>query len=129
AGSPLWQAGKVIMHPGSFWFVGSPDRWANLNFNLSFVPYPVSDTYTGDYVSPVSGVAVYNIASGMSEAKEELVFQVWNEIQLWKTDQQFKNEFETTLMQRFNDEASIEAFLRSEEHTSELQSREKLVCR
>jgi len=111
AGSPLWQAGKVIMHPGSFWFVGSPDRWANLNFNLSFVPYPVSDTYTGDYVSPVSGVAVYNIASGMSEAKEELVFQVWNEIQLWKTDQQFKNEFETTLMQRFNDEASIEAFL------------------
>ena len=41
AGSPSWQAGKVLMHPGSFWFLGYPDRWGGLNFKLSFVPYPM----------------------------------------------------------------------------------------
>src|SRR5690606_4788999 len=111
AGSAQWQAGKVLMHPGSFWFLNAENRWKNLAFNLGFVPFPVSNTYTGEYVSPISGVAVFNLASGLSAAKEELAFQVWNEIQMWKTDEEFRDEFEVTLIQRFNDEASIEAYL------------------
>ena len=116
AGSPLWQSGKVIMHPGSFWFLNAENRWKNLAFDLGFVPYPKSDTYMigtnpGPYVSPISGVAVYTLASGLSPAKEELAFQVWNEIQLWKTDEEFKDEFETTLIKRLNDDASIAAYL------------------
>src|SRR5690606_2091134 len=93
AGSPLWQAGKVLMHPGSFWFLNADNRWKGLAFDLGFVPYPSSDTYTGDYVSPIGGVAVYTLSSGLSEAKEALAFQVWNEIQLWKTDTELENEF------------------------------------
>ncbi|WP_441361569.1 extracellular solute-binding protein [Acholeplasma laidlawii] len=60
-GSPLWQSGKVVMHPGSFWFLNAENRWKNLAFDLGFVPYPSSDTYTGDYVSPIGGVAVYTL--------------------------------------------------------------------
>lgn len=111
AGSPLWQAGKVVIHPGSFWFLNAENRWGNLAFDLGFVPYPANDTYTGDYVSPIGGVAVYTLASGLSETKEALAFQVWNEIQLWKTSEELEMEFYATLVQRFNDEASIDAYL------------------
>lgn len=111
AGSPLWQSGKVVMHPGSFWFLNAENRWKNLAFDLGFVPYPSSDTYTGNYVSPIGGVAVYTLSSGLSPAKEALAFQVWNEIQMWKTDTEFSDEFYATLVQRFNDEASIDAYL------------------
>lgn len=111
AGSPLWQSGKVVIHPGSFWFLNAENRWKNLAFDLGFVPYPSSDTYTGDYVSPIGGVAVYTLASGLSETKEALAFQVWNEIQMWKTNTELSDEFYATLVQRFNDEASIDAYL------------------
>ena len=118
AGSPLWQAGKVLMHPGSFWFLNADNRWKGLAFDLGFVPYPSSDTYTGDYVSPIGGVAVYTLSSGLSEAKEALAFQVWNEIQLWKTDTELENEFYATLVQRFDDENSIDAYLSIFDKTS-----------
>lgn len=111
AGSALWQAGKVALHPGSFWFLNADNRWAKLNFDIGYVPYPVSDTYTGEYVSPISGVAVYTLASGLSAEKEALAFQVWNEIQMWKTDEELSTEFHATLIQRFNDSASIDAYL------------------
>jgi maltose-binding protein MalE len=111
AGSPLWQAGKVVIHPGSLWFLNAENRWGNLAFDLGYVPYPSNDTYSGDYVSPIGGVAVYTLASGLGEAKEALAFRVWNEIQLWKTDAEIELEFYATLVQRFNDEASIDAYL------------------
>jgi maltose-binding protein MalE len=114
AGSPLWQTGKVAMHPGSLWFVTADNRWGGLAFELGFVPYPMSDAFKtsgGQYVSPVSGVAVYNVASGMTPEKEELVFQVWNELQLWKTEQELQDEFELTLLTKFDDELYVEAYL------------------
>ncbi len=111
AGSPLWQTGKVALHPGSLWFINADNRWGNLQFELGFVPYPSNDTYTGDYASPVSGVAIYNIASGMTPERESLVFQVWNELQLWKTEQELKDEFELTLLTRFDEEIYVEAYL------------------
>lgn len=111
AGSPLWNAGKVLIHPGSFWFLNAENRWGNLAFDLGFVPYPSNDTYSGDYVSPIGGVAVYTLSSGLSAAKEALAYQVWNEIQLWKTSTELSNEFYATLVQRLNDEASIDAYL------------------
>ncbi|WIF88750.2 extracellular solute-binding protein [Acholeplasma laidlawii] len=111
SGSPLWQSGKVVMHPGSYWFLNAENRWKGLEFDLGFVPYPSSDTYSGQYVSPISGVAVYTLSSGLGKDKEALAFQVWNEIQLWKNDVEFENEFRDTLIKRFNDEASIDAYL------------------
>ena len=111
SGSTAWQAGKVAMHPGSLWFVNSDVRWGGLSFELGFVPFPVADDYTGDYTSPVSGVAMMSIASGMEAEREELVFQVWNEIQLWKTEAEAIEAFETTLLTKFDDEIYIEAYL------------------
>ncbi|MDO9628843.1 MAG: extracellular solute-binding protein [Acholeplasmataceae bacterium] len=111
AGSPQWQAGKVAMHPGNLWFVNAENRWGGLAFELGFVPFPRSNTYTGDYVSPVAGVAVYHIASGMTPAKEALVFQVWNELQIWQTDAQMELSFELSLMTKFDQEKYVEAYL------------------
>jgi maltose-binding protein MalE len=111
AGSPLWQTGKVALHPGSLWFINADNRWGGLEFELGYVPYPSADDYTGGYLSPISGVAIYNIASGMTPEREELVFQVWNELQLWKTEQELQDEFELTLLTRFDDELYVNAYL------------------
>lgn len=111
SGSPLWQAGKVAIHPGHLWFVNADNRWGGLSFELGFVPYPMADSFTGEYVSPISGVAIYNVASGMTAEREELVFQVWNELQLWKTEQELADDFELTLLTKFDDELYVEAYL------------------
>jgi len=111
AGSPEWMAGKVAIHPGSLWFVNADNRWGNIAFELGFVPYPRSDSYIGDYQSPVSGVAIYHIASGMTPEKEALVFEVWNALQLWKTETQLRDAFELSLLTKFDDEIYVEAYL------------------
>ncbi len=111
AGSPEWQTGKVAMYPGSLWFMTADNRWGTLAFEIGFVPYPAADDYTGEYASPISAEAVYSIASGMTPEREELVFQVWNELQLWKTDQEALDDFELILMTKFDDELYIEAYL------------------
>lgn len=114
SGSLEWAAGKVLLHPGETWFVNANNRWNNLSFDLGFVPYPVSDSYqtTGkEYISPVSSLSVYNLASGLSAKKEELAFRVWNELQLWQTEEEFKSEFEINLNSIFKDSKSIEAYM------------------
>lgn len=111
AGSPEWMAGKVAVYPGSLWFINADNRWGGLPFELGFVPYPVADDFTGDYVSAVSGVALMTVASGMSAEREELVFQVWNELQLWKTGSELTDSFELSLLTKFDDELYIEAYL------------------
>jgi len=111
AGSPQWQAGKVAMHPGNLWFVNADNRWGSLTFELGFVPYPKSPTFSGDYVSPVSGVAMYSIASGMTPARQELVFRVWNELQLWKTEAQYELDFELSLITKFDKQIYIDAYM------------------
>jgi len=111
AGSPEWMAGKVAMHPGSLWFVNASNRWGGLPFELGFVPYPSEDDFTGEYVSPVSGVAIMSVASGMTPEREELVFQVWNSIQLWKTNEELTEAFELTLLTKFDEDIYVEAYL------------------
>lgn len=111
AGSALWMAGRVAIHPGSLWFVNADNRWGNISFELGYVPYPRSDTYNGQYASPISGVAVYSIASGMTPEREALVFEVWNELQLWKTEEELRDDFEITLMTRFDKEVYVEAYM------------------
>ncbi len=111
SGSPLWQSGKVAIHPGHLWFVNAENRWGNLTFELGFVPYPRNSSYTGEYLSPISGVAIYNIASGMTAEKEALAFQVWNELQIWKTDEELKDDFELSLLTKFDNEIFVEAYL------------------
>lgn len=111
AGSPEWQTGKVAVHPGSLWFINSANRWGGLPFELGFVPYPVADDFTGDYTSSISGVAVMTVASGMSAEREELVFTVWNELQLWKSPTQEAFAFELSLVTKFDDQLSIDAYM------------------
>ncbi|WP_026391560.1 ABC transporter substrate-binding protein [Haploplasma modicum] len=111
AGSPEWQAGRVLMHPGAFWFLNAPNRWGTLNFNLGYVPYPVSDSYKGKYVTPISGEAVYNIANQEDKAKQELAFQVWNELQLWRSNAEGTREFKAVLKSRLREDIYVDAFL------------------
>lgn len=111
AGSPEWQSGKVAMHPGNLWFVNAENRWGNLTFELGFVPYPKAPNFTGNYVSPVSGVAMYSVASGMTKEREELVFRVWNELQLWKTEAQYESDFELSLITKFDKQIYIDAYM------------------
>lgn len=118
AGSYLWQSGNVLMHPGNFSFVSAQNRWLNIGFEMGFVPYPTSDTFKGEYSSEILGINVYNIASGLTKEKEELVFRVWNELQNWKTDEKLKEEHKTYLSNKLSHEASIEAMLSIYDKTS-----------
>jgi maltose-binding protein MalE len=111
AGSSLWLSGKVAMHPGSLWFVTADNRWGQIEFELGFVPYPVADDYDDEYQTPISGVALMTIASGMTPEKEELVFKVWNELQIWRTDQEAADAFELTLLTKFDEQKYIDAYI------------------
>lgn len=112
AGSPAWQAGKVAIHPGSLWFINASNRWGgSIEFEIGFVPYPVADSYTGEYVSPISGVALMTLASGMDPEREELVFEVWNALQLWKTPTEAATDFALTLLTKFDDQLYIDAYM------------------
>jgi fructooligosaccharide transport system substrate-binding protein len=111
SGSPLWMGGKVAMHPGDLWFLSADNRWGTIPFELGFVPYPVADDYTDEYTSPISGVAIMSIASGMTSEKEELVFRVWNALQIWKTNQQTDEDFELTLLTKFDKQKYVDAYL------------------
>ncbi len=51
------------------------------------------------------------VASGMDAEREELVFQVWNELQLWKTDEELADAFELTLLTKFDEDIYVEAYL------------------
>jgi fructooligosaccharide transport system substrate-binding protein len=111
SGSPSWMAGKVAMHPGQFWFINADNRWGGLSFELGFVPYPMADEYDGPYVSPVSGVALYHVASGMTAEREALVFEVWNALQLWKSESELETEFEISLLTRFDQQNYVDAYM------------------
>lgn len=111
-GSAEWQAGKVLMHPGDLWFVKAPNRWGNLGFELGFVPYPMSDTYEGEYLSPIYGTSVAYLAAGHSAERRELAFKVWNAVQIWETEGITPEEgFRDTLMTRFEDELYVDAYM------------------
>mgnify|MGYP000368569013 CR=1 FL=1 len=111
AGSPQWINGKVALHPGSLWFINASNRWGGLPFELGFVPYPVADDFSGEYVSPVGGVALMTVASGMTPEREELVFKVWNALQIWLTDEEAAEAFELSLLTKFDDELYITAYM------------------
>lgn len=111
AGSPMWQSGKVALHPGSLWFVTADNRWGTIPFELGFVPYPVADDYTDEYVTPISGLAIMSLASGMEPEREELVFTVWNALQLWKTDAEEATDFEMTLLTKFDKQIYVDAYM------------------
>lgn len=110
-GSAEWQAGKVLMHPGDLWFLRADNRWGKLGFKLGFVPYPKSDTYEGEYLSPVYGSSVAYLASGHPADKRELTFKVWNEIQIWESELDPEEAFRLSLARSFNDELYIDAYM------------------
>ncbi len=111
SGSSLWQTGRVAMHPGNLWFLTADNRWGNVEFEIGFVPYPVADDFDGDYITPISGVTHYALASGMTPEREELVFEVWNALQVWRDEAELRDEFELTLLGRFDEEIYVEAYM------------------
>lgn len=115
AGSVEWKTGKVIFHPGEFWFVNADNRWkGNLNFELGFVPYPMSDAYkaTGKpYRSPVQGPSLPVMAGGLTQERKELVFKVWWDMQRRVPKEQAEAEYRILLESRFNKTIYVDAFL------------------
>lgn len=110
-GSPEWQGGKVLMHPGDLWFVKSVNRWGNLGFELGFVPYPMADDYTGEYLSPVYGSSVSYLSNGHTDTKSRLAFNVWNALQIWETEYTPEEGFRISLEDKFNNELYIDAYM------------------
>ncbi len=117
AGSQDWRSGKVIFHPGHFWFITADNRWGGkgdnkvINFELGFVPYPVSDSYSGPYRSPVYGPSFPVMADGISQERKELVFKVWWDLQRKVPKEQAELEFRALLAERFAKEIYIQAYL------------------
>lgn len=112
AGSPAWQSGKVLVHPGQLWFIKADNRWGkSIQFELGFVPYPIADTYTGEYKSPIFGPSINLLSSGMTAEREKLAFDVWCEIQRWPTEEELKEEFRMNLINKFEKEIYINAYM------------------
>lgn len=115
AGSANWLSGKVLFHPGHFWFVASNDRWGtNINFELGFVPFPMSDAYIaegGQYRSPIYGPSFPVMAAGMTAQRKELVFKVWWDMQRVVPQEQGIEEFTNLLKQRFAKDNYVDAYL------------------
>ncbi len=115
AGSVEWKTGKVIFHPGEFWFVNADNRWkGNLNFELGFVPYPMSDAYKASgkpYRSPVQGPSLPVMAGGMTQERKELVFKVWWDMQRRIPKEQAQAEYRILLESRFEKTIYVDAFL------------------
>lgn len=110
-GSAEWQAGKVLMHPGDLWFIKADNRWGKLGFELGFVPYPMSDTFEGEYLSPIYGSSVAYLAAGHSLDKTELTFKVWNDIQIWEGELDPEEAYRLSLADKFDDEIYIDAYM------------------
>lgn len=118
SGSEAWQAGDVLFHPGSLWFVKATNRWGNAEFvkegNIGVVPYPMP---TGKfdkekYKTPLGGEAIYTVATNAKDpAKEELAFEVWNKLQLWKTDEELETAFGLTLANIFAEQKHADVYL------------------
>lgn len=120
AGSVEWKSGKVLFHPGHFWFLGASNRWGGegdkkaLNFKLGFVPFPMNDEYKangGEYRSPVYGPSFPVMAGGLTQQKKELVFNVWYDLQRWVSKEQGEREFKNILKERLEGDNYVDAYL------------------
>lgn len=115
AGSVDWLSGKVIFHPGHFWFINADNRWgSNINFELGFVPFPMSDAYkaaNGTYRSPIYGPSFPVMGAGMTAQRKELVFKVWWDMQRRTTEEQGIEEFTNLLKERLEKDNYVEAYL------------------
>lgn len=107
AGSAEWRGGRVVMHPGDLWFITAENRWGPVSFELGFVPYPMGDDYRGEYKSPIYGVSMAMLSSGMSAARAKLVLDVWIDLQIWDEG----TDFETYLLTKFDDQRYVDAYL------------------
>lgn len=115
SGSAEWQAGKVIFHPGHFWFLGATNRWKDvLKFEVGFVPWPMSDAYiasNGVYRSPIYGPSFPVMANGLTTERKALAFKAWHMVQRRVPQEQALEEFEALLRQRFDKDNYVEAYL------------------
>ena len=114
-GSVEWKTGKVIFHPGHFWFIKADNRWGGvLNFELGFVPFPMSEAYIaagGEYRSPIYGPSFPVMANGISDSRKELVFKVWRDLQRRPDPERAAEEYRELLEGRFNKDNYIDAYI------------------
>lgn len=109
--SGIWDKGKVLMHPASLSSMHLNPTWLEDDKHIGFVPYPINDTFTGEYISTKSTVNSYVLSNSKSKEKQELAFRVWNEIQIWESTLDIKNSVEEMMKYLFKDELSAECYL------------------
>ncbi len=119
-GSPDWFDGNILFHFGEMWFNISKDRWGEgkLGFEVGYVPWPIGDDASlDDYRTPKMGQIMWFISGGYDEETAEgpvtssAIFRVWNELQYYQTYEDRLTDFEITIMQAYDDPASVQANL------------------
>lgn len=119
--------GKVIFHPGQYWYCIFDSKFARKTFdNIGFVPFPTGPNTNEDLSNygnvTVWGPGSYVISAGYEKDKipagyehmfinNELLFQIWNEMQYFGTAEDFKGDFGVELYKYYADEESINAHL------------------
>ncbi len=112
-GSSDWKNGKVLFHPGD---ISQINSWGgdSIEFDLGFVPFPMSDTYiaqNGEYRTPVYGPLFSVMENSDSIERNEMVFNIWYELQLKPTKEEELIEIENILKDRFEKDLYVEAYL------------------
>lgn len=115
AGSANWKMGKILLHPGELWFLNADNRWGLLQFDLGFVPYPLGNNLTkDDYKTGKDSMQLYAVSGGYDDPdglNQENIFRIWNDLQIWQTYDEVVENFEFTLISRYDDQDSIDAHI------------------
>ncbi|TVP96378.1 MAG: extracellular solute-binding protein [Acholeplasmatales bacterium] len=119
--------GRVVFHNGEFWYAFNDARFGNRSFNnLGFVPFPTGDHTAADlsnYSNMIQfGPASYVISRGYEKENipvgfedffihDELIFQIWSEMQYFGDPEDALLEFELGLLSYYGSDLSVEAHM------------------
>lgn len=119
-GSETWKGGNVLFHPGESRYLMDQDAWKDLSFNISYVPYPMGPNLDSiqNYKISSTNKSVFVLSAGYEHddpctnpITDEVIFRVWNDLQVWKTDEEQMAIYQIQLMSIFDDSQSVEAQL------------------
>lgn len=117
-GSLKWKQSKVLFHPGQLWFIDSNMRWEDLDFKVSYVPYPMGPDLTSveEYKLPTFDKLMFSISKGDEDNSdggitEEVLFLIWNDLQDWKSEDKILEEFEDLISLKYDDPESVDAHM------------------
>src|SRR5690625_5943003 len=98
------------------------NAWVDINEDASLAQAKAADAQRANHThTPLTGVPIGH--------KDVFVTRHWRTTAASKMLQNYQSPFDATVVERLQNAGSITLGKRSEEHTSELQSRGHLVCR